>query len=64
MANAYFLNMLLKLFVGIKQNMFNSNSSLQSFLIPAVFLLLWIVVGIIASNRDGEYDAPPGMLYM
>lgn len=64
MANAHLLNMLLKLFVGIKSNLFINQSALQSFLIPTVLLLLWIIIGFIGYQKDGDYDAPPGMLYM
>jgi len=64
MANAYLLNMLLKLFVGIKQNLFSNKEALYSFLAPGVLLLCWIVIGIMAYYKDGEYEAPPGMLYM
>lgn len=33
-------------------------------MIPAAFLLFWIVISVIAYQKDGDYDAPPGMLYM
>ena len=33
-------------------------------MIPAIFLLFWIVISIIAYQKNGDYDAPPGMLYM
>lgn len=33
-------------------------------MVPLIFLNLWIAIAIFAYSKDGEYDAPPGMLYM
>lgn len=26
--------------------------------------MFWVMITIISHSKDGEYDAPPGMLYM
>lgn len=33
-------------------------------MIPAILSIFWIIISVIAYQKDGEYDAPPGMLYM
>lgn len=57
------LNCLLKFAVGVK-HIFLSLSLLTNLILPSVFFALWIGVFAIAYAKNGEYQAPPGMLYM
>lgn len=53
----------LRLFVGLKI-MFVDFASRENFLVPMIFSSLWIILGIIAYRKKGEYGAPWGLLYM
>lgn len=44
--------------------MFSNKIALENFMIPAILSIFWIIISVIAYQKDGEYDAPPGMLYM
>lgn len=54
---------ILRLFVGLKI-MFVDMASRENFLVPTFFASLWIVIGVIAYRKKGEYGAPWGLLYM
>ena len=64
MVSANLLNMLLRFFVGIKDDLFIDHRALKNVLVPVIFAMLWIMVCILAYGKKGEYGAPPGMLYM
>lgn len=53
----------LRLFTGLKI-MFVDMNSREQFFIPTTFGALWIILGIIAYRKNGEYGAPWGLLYM
>jgi hypothetical protein len=57
------LNAFLKLAVGIKL-LFVDKRTLGNMLLPVFFAVLWSIIATIACNADGNYNAPPGMLYM
>lgn len=53
----------LRLFVGLKI-MFVDFASRENLLVPSIFASLWVILGIIAYRKKGEYGAPWGLLYM
>lgn len=57
------LNCLLKFAVGVK-HIFLSLSFLTNMILPTLFFALWLGVFAIAYTKNGEYQAPPGLLYM
>jgi len=44
--------------------MFLDFASREHFIIPILFASLWIILGVIAYRKKGEYGAPWGLLYM
>lgn len=63
------LNLIIRFFVGLKFMLVNmdektSIKSLVYMLIPILFASLWAIVCCAARKKDGEYGAPPGMMYM
>jgi len=77
MLSANLLDLLIKVFVGIKNDLFidhrailsgqvsvKSQEMLVGFLAPAIFSALWVIIATIAHSKNGDYKAPPGMLYM
>ena len=57
------LNAFLRLVVGVKV-LFIDKRTLGNMLLPVFFAVLWSMIATIACNADGNYNAPPGMLYM
>jgi len=57
------LNAFLRLVVGIKV-LFVDKRTLGNMLLPVLFAALWSIIATISCNADGNYNAPPGMLYM
>ena len=31
---------------------------------PSIYAMLWMAIGLVGYMKNGEYGAPPGMLYM
>ena len=54
---------ILRLFVGLKI-MFVDMASRENFFAPTILATLWIIIGVIAYRKNGEYGAPWGLLYM
>jgi len=54
---------ILRLFVGLKI-MFVDMASRENFLAPTIFATIWVIIGVIAYRKNGEYGAPWGLLYM
>lgn len=57
------LNCILRFFVGIKL-LFFEKMTLKNFLVPAIFASIWAVVAILSYQKNGDYGAPRGLLYM
>ena len=57
------LNCILRFFVGLKL-LFFEKMSLKNFLVPAIFGVAWIIIVILAYQKNGEYGAPRGLLYL
>lgn len=57
------LNLTLKFAEGVK-HIFLSVSLLTNLILPAVLCSMWLGVFVVAYAKDGDYGAPPGMLYM
>ena len=61
------LNFILKFIVGIKMiidTLLNDKSRALNLVVPIIFGIAWAFVLKIAKRKNGDYDAPPGMLYM
>ena len=57
------LNCILRFFVGLKL-LFFEKMTLKNFLVPAVFGAIWAIVAVLAYQKQGNYGAHRGMLYM
>lgn len=57
------LNITLKFAVGVK-HIFLSQSFLTSMILPCLFFGLWSIILYFSNKKDGDYGAPPGLLYM
>ena len=57
------LNFILRFFVGLKL-LFFEKMSLRNFLVPAIFGFVWAIVAYIAYNKNGDYGAPKGLMFM
>lgn len=61
------LNIILRFTVGLKLILVKlcfDQVLIKNIVIPIVFTLLWTVIGYMAYRKNGEYGAPPGLLYM
>ena len=62
------LNFILRFFVGLKSMLknFDEKSEIKSvvyIVIPIFFAICWAFVNCKARKADGNYGAPPGMMY-
>jgi hypothetical protein len=57
------LNCTLKFAVGVK-HIFLYKSLLTNMILPVVFFSIWTIIGFNANSKNGDYGAPPGLLYM
>lgn len=62
------LNFILRFFVGLKSMLknFDEKSEIKSLVymtIPLLFGICWAFVCCKAKKKNGEYGAPPGMMY-
>ena len=57
------MNSILGFGVGIKI-LFGTRKSLVDALVPFAFFVAWIFVFYNAYKKNGNYNAPPGLLYM
>ena len=62
------LNFILRFFVGLKSMLknFDEKSEIKSIvymIIPIFFGICWAFICCKALKQDGEYGAPPGMMY-
>jgi len=62
------LNFILRFLVGLKSmlNNFDQKSEVKSLIymtIPLIFGICWAFVCCKAKKMNGEYGAPPGMMY-
>ena len=64
MVCANMANMLLRFLAGIKEDLETIQVEVQAISAPALFSSFWALVGVLAYRKDGQYGAPPGMLYM
>jgi hypothetical protein len=44
--------------------MFVDMASRENFFAPTIFASIWVIIGVIAYRKNGEYGAPWGLLYM
>ena len=61
------LNFVLRFIVALKMmvdTLVNDRSRVLYLIVPLLFGIFWTVICYFASKKKGEYDAPPGMLYM
>jgi hypothetical protein len=62
------LNFILRFFVGLKSMLknFDEKSEIKSviyMIIPIFFGICWALICCKARKKNGEYGAPPGMMY-
>ena len=57
------LNFILRFFVEVKTMDF-SYRNLSQFLVPVLFFVCWVGICYISTKKQGDYDAPPGLLYL
>jgi hypothetical protein len=63
------LNLIIRFFVGLKFMLISidekaSIKSIVYMLIPILFASLWTFICCKALKKDGDYGAPPGLMYM
>ena len=61
------LNFVLRFVVALKtmvDTLSNDKSRVVYLLVPLLFGIIWTVIFFISSSKKGDYNAPPGMLYM
>lgn len=58
------LNLVLKVIVGIKELLTTDDpKTVIQLVAPIVFGISWIIICYFSKKKDGEYGAPPGLLY-
>ena len=60
-------NVILRFTVGLKLVFIKLTLDiviLKNFMVPLMFVCLWIAICYVAYCKNGDYGAPPGMLYM
>lgn len=61
------LNFILRFVVAVKtmaDTLIYDKYRAVYMMIPLLFGIIWVAICYISSNKQGEYGAPPGMLYM
>lgn len=61
------LNVILRFTVGIKLLLVKlafDKVLLKNLIIPICFVFMWLIICFVAYKKNGDYGAPPGMLYM
>ena len=61
------LNFILRFIVALKMmvdTLSNDKTKMVYLIIPLIFGIVWVTICYFASKKNGEYGAPPGMLYM
>jgi hypothetical protein len=60
-------NVILRFTVGLKVLLVKLTIDavlLKNFMLPLMFVCLWMAICYVAYCKNGDYGAPPGMLYM
>mmetsp|Transcript_24173 Transcript_24173/g.37165 ORF Transcript_24173/g.37165 Transcript_24173/m.37165 type:complete len:144 (-) Transcript_24173:832-1263(-) len=56
------LNLILRLFVQVKTMDFKRENLISCF-VPVVFAICWAVICYLSTKKQGDYGAPPGLLW-
>ncbi len=56
------LNLILRMFVQVKTMNFERDNLIQC-LIPFVLAVCWAIICYVATSKQGDYGAPPGLLW-
>lgn len=60
-------NVILRFTVGLKVLLVKLTLDvvlLKNFMLPLMFVCMWMAIWYVAYCKNGDYGAPPGMLYM
>lgn len=60
-------NVILRFTVGLKLLLVKLTLDmvlLKNFMLPLMFVVMWVAIWYVAYCKNGDYGAPPGMLYM